>query len=514
MGFSHIFIYDNNASDYESVENCIDSNIKDKITIFKEYQNISKRGLQMEIYNKFYSEYSNEYDWIAFFDVDEFLTGVENINSFLDQDKFNDYCQIIIKWRLFGDDDIIERDESIPVFEFFKKENTTSPINLRNSVKCIVRGKSDIEFLNVHWAKGKNAGCLPSGKPLISNAFYVTDSMYQDETVFLNHYRTKTLSEFIKYKLIRGDWVFMGTFYSLNYYWEQNEQTDEKLKWLDENYPELAHSFYRKPFFTNKLKKCFGIISGFPEKDSTGNRERRINRFNQLLSQLNDYWPQIDILIISQNWQDYTLPKIKNKIIRIDFEKNIGILNARNVLREEFLKRDYEYIIMMDDDDIIQCNQKYAYIDYMNVIDCHPQGFAFVKGQSAWFKDYPYAPAPLNLCAVSRFIYEKEPIPDVNLQKSEALEDDVYAYLLHCKYHEYEFNFPSTIKHTQFKLGQYEKQFREPDKYLPSTWNRGEINNRRLTKNTLYLLNYIKENKELPNMEEWHKQDNEKWEVK
>ena len=29
MGFSHIFIYDNNLSDSEPVENCIDSNIKD-----------------------------------------------------------------------------------------------------------------------------------------------------------------------------------------------------------------------------------------------------------------------------------------------------------------------------------------------------------------------------------------------------------------------------------------------------------------------------------------------------
>ena len=31
----------------------------------------------------------------------------------------------------------------------------------------------------------------------------------------------------------------MGTFYSLNYFWDQNEQTREKLEWLDKNYPEL-----------------------------------------------------------------------------------------------------------------------------------------------------------------------------------------------------------------------------------------------------------------------------------
>ena len=168
----------------------------------------------------------------------------------------------------------------------------------------------------------------------------------------------------------------------------------------------------------------------------------------------------------------------------------------------------------MDDDVVIECRSDDAHIKYMEELDKHPQGFTIIAGRSRhWFADYPYAPAPLNLCAVSRFIYEKENIPDVNLQKSEALEDDVYAYLLHVKYAKYEFS-TEKIKHIQFDPRQYTMQFTHPDLFLPSTWNTGEINENRLNDNTRNLLFYIKLHGDLPDMEEWHKQDNEKWGIK
>lgn len=265
----------------------------------------------------------------------------------------------------------------------------------------------------------------------------------------------------------------------------------------------------------NKLKKCFGIISGFPDKGDSDKRERRIDRFNQLLNQLNDLWPDVDILIIAQNWQNYKLPEIKNKIIDIRYDKLIGILNARWELRKEFLKRDYDYIIMLDDDDIIKCTNDHVHLDYMNELDNHPQGFAIIKplkiyDKGTWVEDYPYKRAPLNLCAVSRFIYEKENIPDVDLQKSQALEDDTYAYLLHIKYGKYEFDAPKGIEHIQYKNDQYRMQYVLPDKYLPSTWNNENINMFRLVSNTRQLIEYIKLKGDLPNMKEWHRLDEQK----
>ena len=265
----------------------------------------------------------------------------------------------------------------------------------------------------------------------------------------------------------------------------------------------------------SSLKKCFGIISGFPDKGDSDKRERRIDRFNQLLWQLNDLWPDIDILIVSQNWQDYELPLIKNKVIRVDYEKNIGILNARWALRDAFLKMDYEYIIMMDDDDIIQCDNDHVHLNYMEELDKHPHGFAIIKpakkaDKGGWLEEYPYKKAPLNLCAVSKFIYEKENIPNVNLQKSEALEDDVYAFLLHIKYAKYEFDAPKGIQHIQYKTDQYTMQYILPDLYLPSTWNDDTINMFRLVRNTFELIKHINLTGDLPDMKKWHTIDNYK----
>jgi hypothetical protein len=47
------------------------------------------------------------------------------------------------------------------------------------------------------------------------------------------------------------------------------------------------------------LKKCFGIPSWLPDKEP--DRSLRIERINRLFKQLNDLWPDIDILVIAQN---------------------------------------------------------------------------------------------------------------------------------------------------------------------------------------------------------------------
>ena len=48
-----------------------------------------------------------------------------------------------------------------------------------------------------------------------------------------------------------------------------------------------------------QLKKCIGIISGFPERADY--KKRRLTHFEGLLAFFNKYWPDVDILIIAQN---------------------------------------------------------------------------------------------------------------------------------------------------------------------------------------------------------------------
>ena len=252
-----------------------------------------------------------------------------------------------------------------------------------------------------------------------------------------------------------------------------------------------------------KLKKCIGIVSYFPPENNLQARSKRIKRFTQLISQINNLWPDIDILIIAQNWQDYTLPDISNKVIKFDFDNGLGIVGARRVLRQKFFELNYDYLIMLDDDAIINDCGKEIADKYLEEIDKHPNMFCFIHSQDHWHKCDDYATAPLNLCAISRFIYEKEDIPQLELEKCEALEDDIFAVLLHIKYPEYEFLPPEGIYHLHNIRGQYTKQYVDPT-IVPSTWF--DIKNAKCINvflNTEQLITFITKYKTLPNLDEF-----------
>lgn len=70
---------------------------------------------------------------------------------------------------------------------------------------------------------------LPSGAPCWSRI--VIKESYKRECVFLNHYMTKSLSEFFKQKLNMTDAVF-GDNLGLNYFWRINKHTKAKEDYL------------------------------------------------------------------------------------------------------------------------------------------------------------------------------------------------------------------------------------------------------------------------------------------
>ena len=238
------------------------------------------------------------------------------------------------------------------------------------------------------------------------------------------------------------------------------------------------------------LKKVFGIPSWLP--DNEPDRTQRAERINRLFKQLNDLWPDVDILVIAQNWKNFKPIETKNKQIIKKFPA-LGILGARHKLREEFLKAGYDYLIMMDDDCIIQIDNEQAPVDYMAELDKHPNGFCFirpsgkVRGSNA--KYHPYIGAQLNLCAISKYIYEREPMVNIDAQKNEGYEDSIYACLLHHKWAKYEFIAPATIRPIQF-MNHNEK--------VPSTWANIRRPQYLIAKNTHRIQDYIIAHKEFP----------------
>jgi hypothetical protein len=60
------------------------------------------------------------------------------------------------------------------------------------------------------------------------------------------------------------------------------------------------------------------------------------------------------------------------------FDK-LGILGARKMLRTKFLETDYDYLIMCDDDIVLETKVDNAPQKYFEKIDKHPEGFSFIQ---------------------------------------------------------------------------------------------------------------------------------------
>ena len=118
------------------------------------------------------------------------------------------------------------------------------------------------------------------------------------------------------------------------------------------------------------MTKTIGIISYLPDNESI--RNKRIQKLNNLLSKLNLLFPNIQIVIVAQNWKNY-LPTNNNIWIAINSPTPLGITGARIALRKIFLENcNTDYLIMLDDDcEISGSNGSF----YLKQIDDNPGCF-------------------------------------------------------------------------------------------------------------------------------------------
>lgn len=195
------------------------------------------------------------------------------------------------------------------------------------------------------------------------------------------------------------------------------------------------------------LKACIGIISWFPNKEL--DRKLRIDRFNRLLKQLEEYFPTTPLLVIAQNWGDYS-PKLPKNSKVISFENGLGILGARKELFKQFKSTDYNYIVLFDDDAIIKTTKETC-DEYLKIMENNPNGFCFLQ----------YEASQLSGCALSKSIVEKEDMVNVDASKREGYEDTIYAHLLKYKYPTFEFKAPTNIECIHFQ---------NKEEVAPSTW--------------------------------------------
>lgn len=197
---------------------------------------------------------------------------------------------------------------------------------------------------------------------------------------------------------------------------------------------------------------AFGIVSYLPSREP--DRSLRKERLDRLFRNVKNVFGNVRYLIVAQNWGDYRMPPfVRADVFR--HERGLGILKARNELRSRFLSSGADWLVMLDDDCMIRETAADAGRRFLKSLEGREEGFCFRKDGKG-----EYCPSQLNLCAISKGLYGKEPLPPIDPEKDEGFEDLTWSNFLHFKHPEMEFDVAG-LECTHFK---------NPDEKAPSTW--------------------------------------------
>lgn len=206
FGFDEIHIYDNGT----------EIQLKDDRIIVHPFRKIDLKCPQMAAYSDMLS--NTDADWCAFIDIDEFITlnGYISISEFISSLPSNT-AAIKLGNVTYGDGGlIVPKDISIPVYEritecSYKKQHMAYKYILKTDKKWKMESPHHI------FAFDKNS------EPVIN---------MPNMDCYIRHYKTKTLSEFCDQKLNTPRVFDQTKMRNINYYFQVNKKTPEKIAYL------------------------------------------------------------------------------------------------------------------------------------------------------------------------------------------------------------------------------------------------------------------------------------------
>lgn len=234
LGFTNICLYDNNYDGEEDFRDVIGDYISDGYVILKDYRN--RKVCQLNAYNECYKTYGEEYDWIAFFDIDEFMfvNCNKTLGEYLARPEFNDYDMIHINWLLFGDGGQIKSDgrgllQRIPQpLDINQSTLYSFPDNFH--CKSIIRGGlAEVKWEGTPHTPTNSIKCCNSyGLPCDGNSPFTP---YDYRNAGLRHFTTKTAEEYAD-KVKKGfpDANPTTKEKMVQIFFERNEVTPEKVE--------------------------------------------------------------------------------------------------------------------------------------------------------------------------------------------------------------------------------------------------------------------------------------------
>ena len=234
LGYNHIYIYDNNEINGERFEDVLQDEIKSNFVSIINYRGI--RNIQCRAYKDCYEKNNKNYDWLSFFDFDEFLDiKAKNIQEFLNNKRYEKCQNVKINFLFYSDNELLYYDKR-PLQERF----THALYGHGNNyfIKSTVRGGLKTNYWSVkcciHTSQMPIYACNSAGQK-ISHGVMGYRPIYKYAK--LKHYYTKSTEEYL-IKSSRGSasanvgWNLRRKKFKFGLYFVYNKKTKEKVELL------------------------------------------------------------------------------------------------------------------------------------------------------------------------------------------------------------------------------------------------------------------------------------------
>ena len=247
LGISKIFLYDNNDLTGERFEDIINDYIENRFVEIIDRRGVVKsvksdkdgKTTQGLAYQDCYYNHHKEFDWMCFFDIDEFLeiyNKYSNLYEFLND--FIEFDGIRVQWKMYGDNDQLYYENKSLYKRFKKESNASYDRHVKQILNCNKEFDEQLIFC-AHGVFNKKYNFVNLNKNTVKNV-YMDNIAYNDLPVFLNHFYCKSTEEFFKRKYNKPSAV-TGINNKRNFnidflkkqYFEYNKLTEEKEKFID-----------------------------------------------------------------------------------------------------------------------------------------------------------------------------------------------------------------------------------------------------------------------------------------
>ena len=180
LGFDKIIIFDNNDLNDENFENILKNYIKSKFVEIIDIRGII--SVQIPVFNYCYRKFNKLFDWIAFFDFDEYLyiNNFKNVNNYIYNKRFEKCQSILFNWYFYDDNDLDKYDgrKMNERFKHPKKKSSFVKSMIRGDIEDLIIPSSHISGININYF------CNINGERLFPKSFYFIK--FQNYKIYIN----------------------------------------------------------------------------------------------------------------------------------------------------------------------------------------------------------------------------------------------------------------------------------------------------------------------------------------